>query len=249
MARTTSYGNCALCGYRSNKAGMTRHLKTCAPEHDGKRGRAARLFHLRAEGDGAPRYWLDLEIKAGATLVELDRFLRTIWLECCGHLSMFKVGNTHYNLDHDEEDGFEDDLESLFEGFPVANRELFEELRARQPKERDMDVPLAEVLESGLRFSHEYDFGSTTYLKLKVSGEREGRIGGGALRLLARNEPLEWSCRVCGKPATQLHTEEMWNDDNPFYCEVHAEAHEDDWAFMPVVNSPRMGVCGYTGAA
>ncbi len=31
--------------------------------------------------------------------------------------------------------------------------------------------------------------------------------------------------------------------ENPFYCEHHAEGEK--WIFLPVVNSPRMGVCGY----
>jgi hypothetical protein len=32
------------------------------------------------------------------------------------------------------------------------------------------------------------------------------------------------------------------------YCQEHAEDH-DDWpeGFLPVVNSPRIGDCGYTG--
>jgi hypothetical protein len=38
-----------------------------------------------------------------------------------------------------------------------------------------------------------------------------------------------------------------------FFCKEHAQAHiaaehdEDEAGLMPVVNSPRMGVCGYTG--
>lgn len=39
----------------------------------------------------------------------------------------------------------------------------------------------------------------------------------------------------------------MYDDENPFYCDTHAAARGDEWAFLPVVNSPRMGVCGYTG--
>jgi hypothetical protein len=227
---------------------MTRHLKSCAPEHDGARGKPTRLFHLRVEGRDAPGYWLDVEAKESASLLDLDRFLRDIWLECCGHLSMFEIGNTRYNVDdedEDDEDDFDDGLKGFLAGLPAANRELFEKFAAGQPKERGMDVRLAEVLEPGLRFSHEYDFGSTTELRLKVSGERTGNIGRGSLRLLARNEAPEYSCVVCGKPAHWINTEEMWQRDEPFYCEEHGD--EDDWSLLPVVNSPRMGVCGYTG--
>jgi len=33
------------------------------------------------------------------------------------------------------------------------------------------------------------------------------------------------------------------------FCDAHAAAHEhaDEEVYLPVVNSPRMGVCGYTG--
>ena len=32
-----------------------------------------------------------------ATLEELDHYLRTIWLECCGHLSQFTIGGMLYD--------------------------------------------------------------------------------------------------------------------------------------------------------
>ena len=33
---------------------------------------------------------------ADATLADLDRFLRDIWLECCGHMSQFTIGKARY---------------------------------------------------------------------------------------------------------------------------------------------------------
>ena len=98
MTRVTSYGICQLCGKRTSKAGMTRHLKSCPAAHDLPRGRAARLFHLRVEDAYSPIFWLDLEIKAGATLEDLDSFLRGIWLECCDHLSSFEIEGVTYTL-------------------------------------------------------------------------------------------------------------------------------------------------------
>ena len=37
-------------------------------------------------------FWLDLVATREATLRDIDRLLRRIWLECCGHLSQFYVG-------------------------------------------------------------------------------------------------------------------------------------------------------------
>jgi hypothetical protein len=41
----------------------------------------------------------------------------------------------------------------------------------------------------------------------------------------------------------------MYELENPFYCERHAEDHDCDELEMilPVVNSQRMGVCAYAG--
>lgn len=39
-----------------------------------------------------------------------------------------------------------------------------------------MDVPVAEVLKPGLKFSYTYDFGSSTDLLMRVVSEREGAL-------------------------------------------------------------------------
>ncbi len=52
-----------------------------------------------------------------------------------------------------------------------------------------MNISLSKVLGSGMRFYHEYDFGTTTALVIKVVSEQEGAMGGRSIRLLARNEP------------------------------------------------------------
>jgi len=44
-----------------------------------------------------------------------------------------------------------------------------------------------------------------------------------------------------------IDTEAIYERDNPFLCDAHAAELEDDWVLLPVVNSPRMGVCGYEG--
>jgi hypothetical protein len=72
MSRFTSYGTCALCGKRTTKAAMTRHLGQCPAEHEASRGKAQRLFRVRIEDAYSPIFWMDVEIKANATLEELD---------------------------------------------------------------------------------------------------------------------------------------------------------------------------------
>jgi hypothetical protein len=117
-----------------------------------------------------------------------------------------------------------------------------------------MNARLHEAVGPRLAFRYEYDFGSTTELKLRVTGARAGHRGRRSLRLLARNEPVTWSCAVCASPAAQTCAGCAEEGENPFFCKQHARAHAvgahegHEPALLPVVNSPRMGVCGYTGA-
>ena len=221
MATFTSYGTCSLCGKNTSKAAITRHLKVCAPGHDLSGGRPASLFHLRIEDAYSPYFWLDLEMQTGGMLSDLDDFLREIWLECCGHLSAFDIGGVSYSV-------------SSYAG-PLDDN-------------RSMDVELGDILAPGTRFGHTYDFGTSTELKLRVVSEREGRIGRDSLRVLSRNDAPVWGCDICDEPANQICTYCIYEKDNPFYCDAHAEEHGcEEEALLPVVNSPRMGMCGYEG--
>jgi hypothetical protein len=51
------------------------------------------LYHLWVQDVNRQEFWLDLEIGGSKTLQDLDKYLRTIWLECCGHLSQFSTGS------------------------------------------------------------------------------------------------------------------------------------------------------------
>lgn len=111
------------------------------------------------------------------------------------------------------------------------------------------------VLTLKLKFDYLYDYGSTTSFVLTVAGvykldQKENVL------LLSRNEPLKIMCRVCNKkPATSICTVHMYETDKYFFCDDCATKHEDqcndfaDYAAMPVVNSPRMAVCGYDGGS
>jgi hypothetical protein len=82
---------------------------------------------------------------------------------------------------------------------------------------------------------------------IKAVGRRQGVIARNNIILLARNNPLPWKCSQCEKPA-ELLCQYCMNEEM-FFCKEHAKKHRcasiDD--YLPVVNSPRIGVCGYTG--
>lgn len=72
-------------------------------------------------------------------------------------------------------------------------------------------------------------------------------MGRQTVRLIARNDPLVWPCAFCGEPAELLCSICERDSDNPFVCTTHTADHAcGDEALRRVVNSPRMGVCGYS---
>ncbi len=222
--RRTSSGKCEICGAAVTKRSMAKHLQACIEQQEAKEATAAkkpadevRLFHILVEGYRP--YFLHTEARADTTLKKLDAFLRDIWLECCGHLSAFQIGGRSYMYNTTGLGG------------------------------KSMNARLDTVLKPGVVMEHEYDFGSTTELRLTVLGERTGPAPDKPVRLLARNNPPETICRECGQPATQVCTQCLWDEGmEAVFCEKCAEEHGcDEEMFLPVVNSPRMGVCGYEG--
>jgi len=343
-------GECSFCKSQVEKKKMSQHLKSCKQRLEamaaekqnnigtGKPGRKKKaepvtLFHIMAEGRYNPQYGMHIEMPASDELVDLDHFLRAIWVECCGHLSSFRIGEVDYSdergdyfdfdfiagegnegqveveEEEEEEEGGEIDLGEVLKEFPPELMELlspqflaeFVKLRdaneaarllraelKRLPKEsalfprnrenqeefqkqldvyrrhsalkqalnlmitmledRSMYQPLEKLLKVGQVFTYEYDFGSTTHLKLKVIAKREGVITSKQdhLQVLARNLPPEIKCKVCGKPATKV-VSGYYNAEESGYCNKCARKSEEYEDMLPVVNSPRIGVCGYTG--
>ncbi len=232
MAKLSIGGTCILCRKSFSKPGMTRHLQMCRQKDPGGeggpglgKGRKKQGFHLVVEGLYRPEYWMHLEIADNARLEALDFYLRRTWLECCGHMSAFVIrGRNHFREDR----GIWADLGDL-----------------------DMEVTLKETLRPRMKFIHEYDFGSTTELTLRVISQDKVSVDRQGIRLLARNDPPAIPCFKCDAQAARICTECVW-DGEGFYCHecsaLHtAQSPDHEEMFLPVVNSPRMGECTFTG--
>jgi hypothetical protein len=193
---------------------MTRHLQSCLPEHleaglQKMKGKPQSLFLVLVQGAYSPEYWMHLKISGNATLKDLDHFLRDIWLECCGHMSVFREGKN----------------------------------------ELEMGSKLIDVLRPGVEMTHEYDFGDTTESLVRAIARYEGPMRAERpVDILARNDPPRIPCNECGQvPAVEICMECQW-EGSGWLCESCARKHEcDEEMRLPVVNSPRTGVCGYTG--
>ncbi len=229
MARQISKGTCTFCHGEFSKSAMTRHLEACqqriaaeAKAESRQKAQKTRKFHLVVEGRDLPVYWMHLEITASTTLATLDQFLRNTWLECCGHLSAFEIGGVRYAVDA-----------GMYDDWNMG--------------EKSMRVRLDKVFNPGQSCSYEYDYGTTTELRLRVISDREIATKGNAIQVLARNTPPVIQCEICGKPATEVCSQCIY-DNKGWLCDDCAEDHEcGEEMLLPVVNSPRVGMCAYTG--
>jgi len=232
MSRTQSRGSCLFCGREFAKGGLSRHLPTCAKrleaqtEADRSKRHRQTLYHLQVQDAWGTSYFLHLEIRGNATLKDLDGYLRAIWLECCGHLSAFEIAGVSYDNTPDPWG----ESEGLLMGA----------------------VKVSSVFRTGLEIAYEYDFGTTSELTIKVMAQREGKpLTEHPIFLMARNNFEPPPCMICGKPATWLCSECIYDreDDRGELCDEHADGHEHEDMMLALVNSPRTGMCGYSGPA
>ena len=213
MKNTEQKSKCKLCNTEVSPKGIVRHFQSCLKKNllPGKEKTNQKLFYISAVSSGNPNYFLHLLVRGDATLKHIDKFLRQIWLECCGHMSAF------------------------------SNDSSGDEI--------SMSKRVDAVFKKGTVLSYEYDFGSTTELVIKSRDVYEGTLNRGeTIRLLARNEQPVILCDECGKkPAVEICTECQW-DNKGWLCKACSKTHDcGEEMLLPVVNSPRTGVCGYTG--
>ncbi len=220
---TLSRGRCAFCYETFGASAIGKHVESCEKRKPAITGQEESSMHLSIKGsDGLSMYWLHVEASSNSKLQGLDAFLRKTWVECCGHLSMFEIGGTSYSIQPQQE--FDDE---------------------------SMNTKLDSVLTEGTKFSYQYDFGTTTSLDLKVLSVRcPSRLGKTKkLEVLARNIAPEINCGNCGKEkATNVCSACIWEGEKAWVCDGCSKKHKcGEEMLLPVVNSPRVGMCGYTG--
>jgi hypothetical protein len=218
-------GICSICGSIFSKTSMKKHLVQCVQKHHTRKPSKfpvpvqTRLFTILLEGSFLHEYWIYIEVPANSMLVGLDTFLRDTWVECCGHLSAFTINGIRYMSETDE---------------------YFKE-------DKSMNYVLDKILMPGQEFSYDYDFGSTTHIRLKVVHELEVEDSDRSIEILARNEPPLVMCDSCGKIATFI-CRQCSNSGEGWVCDDCTPDHKcGEEILLPVVNSPRVGMCGYTG--
>jgi hypothetical protein len=221
--RVQSKGDCVFCGREMTRGGLSKHLASCerrremtAVADSQSGGSEQTIYHLLVHDAYTPDFWLHLEVNGQATLTQIDRYLRAIWLECCDHLSQFSVGGW-------------------------------------RGKEIKKSRRVEDVFSSSMALTHIYDFGTSSETLLKPVAARVGNpLTKHPIYLMARNNLPAKECAECGGAAE-------------FYC-VDCQVEKDEWIALcaaccdkhdhdeyggpqPLVNSPRLGMCGYEGPA
>jgi hypothetical protein len=114
-----------------------------------------------------------------------------------------------------------------------------------------MSARVQDVFEPGVELTHIYDFGTSSVTLIKAVRVRQGiPLTPDPIFLMARNSPFHVHCQECGQLAAWFCRD---CGDEPgevaFFCRQHALEHDGVHyeGMMALVNSPREGMCGYSG--
>jgi len=209
-------GTCTICNSKLTKRTAAGHL---LKEHANKDGRER--FIILVDTPYSSPYWMVLLADPEAELSELDESLRDIWVECCSHLSAFTIMGVEYMGSPDSE------------GIDLENDSL------------SMGVEMQEVLSPGMTFRYEYDFGTTTELRLKVVDSILWDDEDDDVLMVVMNDKPEFICSECGKPAVNHYVE--WEEEKVLCDECSEGEMLEECYLLPICNSPRTGLCGFEG--
>lgn len=79
-------GQCKFCKNDFTKRQITDHLDVCQKR---EKDENIKNLRLRIIDSYRKNFWLIVEVNKQAKLKDLDNLIRKVWVECCGHLSLF----------------------------------------------------------------------------------------------------------------------------------------------------------------
>lgn len=249
MARVFD-GTCRLCEEEWKGQGITSHVKRCLAEH----ANLAAVHHglllgIRADGLGG-RYWMYLMVRPEASLAKLDAFLRQTWIPDCDQASVFEIDESQYLSTVSPDDSPEGDIQGL-------------------------EIDIGAVLRPRMELSYLFDPMHPTELEITVYDPYpcpEALVpedGDPDVVLVARNDEPTIECSTCEQTATavcpvcaaepeaaepepeELDEAEERDDEaaeehlGPFACDDCRDKHDHGVDLLPIVNSPRMGICTF----
>ncbi len=222
IANKQTKGKCLFCGRDMTRGGMIRHLPSCEQR---RQAIDEKEYDRRIEQD---LYHLQVS----------DPYSSDYWLN-------LEINGTAKLAD------FDDYLRAIWLECCDHMSQFSDE--GEYGREVAMTQRVFNVFKPGVEMTHIYDFGSSTVTVIKMVGKRRGMpLTSNPVFLMARNNPPEYICEECDKPASWFDMEALFNMGQFIcLCNEHAESDPDGYTdeYIEIVNSPRTGVCGYTGPA
>lgn len=221
-AKEQSKGVCFFCEREMTKGGMRRHLASCKERQQ--------LTEQKNAGDHQLQNLYHLQV--------YDPYITDYWLnlEMSGTARLGKL---------------DDYLRAIWLECCGHLSQFYAD--KRYGREISMKEKIYNVFQPGTELVHIYDFGSSTELKITMVDKRRGApITPYPVFLMARNNPPEVICEVCDKSASWIDMATLYETGEfNVLCDDHVESDSDIYEdeCLPIVNSPRTGVCGYTGSA
>jgi len=212
-------GQCKICGKEYTQSGMSRHLKSCLEKHYDK---------IIAEDQSQKSLYHQIYVKG--------TYRSDYWLQL-----QVKEDAKLSNLDKFLRNIWLECCNHLSE-FEI-NEQRF------TSRGFNMSKKIKDVLREKTKFSYTYDFGSYTKLDLNVVNVFKAESRKDKISVLARNNQPEIKCSHCDNAA-----EYICSQCRNWYCSDCLDKHDENDCMLrtdnllPVVNSPRVGVCAYSGS-
>ena len=98
MVPKVSSGTCLICRAPITKRKALNHGMECLQTANWPTGKKPSLI-IMVQGQRSKKYWLIVLARHDALLGDIDQLIRDVWVECCEHLSSFRIGGAMYDSD------------------------------------------------------------------------------------------------------------------------------------------------------
>lgn len=211
-------GLCTHCNRVISYKNSFKHLERCPNKGTSYNAHLVKIQWPLKE----PLYWMYLSVPYSCSLKKLDQLLRDTWVECCNHASRFATRGCYF----------------------ISNSKNPMPVKVGDKYMADMDFPSGGILNLvKKKLTYEYDFennANTTELSLVVVKSYKSPKRDQASILMQNVKPLI-SCSYCKNEAMRVL------GDCNYLCDLCAAVNENSPSLLPLVNSPRTGVCKYVG--
>jgi len=228
VKKIVTYGNCSYCSKDYDGMNMAKHLESCERRKafyfeilkNNKSGNNNNIiFLLKIYSKYYPEYWMFIECDGKSKLKDIDKLLRDIWLECCGHLSDFTINGKSYENRKDMSISVDD----LFQ--PGMNLDYIYDYGS------STELVISVISDRPGRV-----ISNKKNEKIKLVARNNTLVFKCAK---CKKQDASKICTIC------IHEKDRNKASFCYDCVQHHKCGEE--MMLSIVNSPRSGECGYEG--